>query len=599
MKNYTHGKGIFLKGRGYVLTVAVTAAAILINPALSLAADDNDYAALEKRLKAVEKQLLLQAKVINAQQKTIEKISNIAPDIKEMIVVPEATVRVDKFVLNGANLFTPDDFDPLLSKYRGKELTVTQLKDIAYELTAFYRSMGYVSSQAYLSTQEISDNTVEFGIIEGRIGEVIIEGGKHFKAGLIARQISLEDGQILDYDALNKDIRRINRHPDRTVQAVLKPGEEKGTSDVVVKIKEEKRPWHFLADYSNRGTKYTTRNRFGAGFVHNNFLGNEDILTLKGRVGERTNVNSYSGDYNTPLSMLGLLKTRIGGYFARSNSVIGGIFQVLNPMGSATAWGLYVTHTWLDTDWVEPFPLTLGSIISIGFDSISARNEMLNKETSRDEIRAFKAGLSFDEKDEWGRTYFSESFHFGLDGFAGSMKRYDPGSSRLDASSRFFKNTGTFTRITRLPFSSYLVNSAKYQVTTEPLLQTEQFVIGGADTVRGYPENEYFGDVGFCSTMELRTPAFIFPDSIKVPFDSETSLRDAIQFAGFVDWGKAILLKPRSGEEKDMYLVGAGFGVMIDLYDSFNGRIDFGFPVNKSTSDETASTVHMSMGYKW
>jgi hemolysin activation/secretion protein len=582
----------------YALICAVVFGALFVGPRTSFAAEGQDYASLERRLKAVETQLAIQDSIIKSQQAIIEKMANMSPEIKKMTAAPEKTVLVKKFVMNGANLFTAKDFKPILSKYKGKELSMTQLKGIADELTAFYRSKGYVSSQVSLPTQEIAKNTVEFTVVEGRIGEVTVEGGKYYKAELLERQVTLKEGQVLDYGKLNKDIRRMNDHPGRTVQAVLEPGAEQGTSNVVVKMKEEKRPWHLTADYANNGTKYTTQDRYGLGFVHNNFLGNDDILTVKGRMGDKSDIYSYSGDYNTPLSFVGLNQTKVGGYFMHSNSVIGDVFEVLNPSGDGTIWGLYAAHPWLDTDWAEPFPITLKSSVSFGFDSISTLNKVLNEETSRDEIRVFKPGVSIDEKDEWGRTFISEQFHFGVNGL-GANKKYDDTSSRLDASSQFFKNTGNFSRITRLPFSSYLVTNFKYQYANDPLLSPEQFVIGGADTVRGYPENEFFGDLGYCATSELRTPAFVFPWQVKVPFDKKTSLCDALQFAYFIDWGQGVLLKPRPGELKDLYLVGAGVGLVIDLYGNVKGRLDVGFPLNKTPSDNSEATLHARMSYEW
>jgi hemolysin activation/secretion protein len=597
-KNETPKPFSFLCFLKKTVVLAIICAVTSMYSEVALASESEDYKRLEKRLEAVEKQLAEQAKIIEAQQKMIDKIAGMAPEIKELITVPELTVNVEKFVLNGANLLGPADFDKVLSKYKGRELTLSQLNAVAEELSALYRSKGYVSSKVYLAEQEIDDNTVEFSVIEGRIGEIVVEGGKYVKPEMIEKQITLKEGEILDYEKLNRDIRRINLHPDITVQAVLEPGKEQGTSDVVVKMKEDERPWHLFAEYSNEGSKYTTKSRFGAGFVHNNFLGNRDILTFRGRMGERTDIYSLSTNYSTPLSLVGLYNTRVGGYYAYSNSVIGDEFRVLNPKGDATAWGIYLSHPWLDVDWVDPFPLTLQSTATVGFDSISTRNELLGQETSRDEIRVLKTGFSVDEKDEWGRTFISEQFRFGLDDFAGSMKRYDERSSRLDASSRFFKNTGDITRISRIPFSSYVVTSFKYQLASDPLPQSEQFVLGGAGTVRGYPENEYFGDYGYAATAELRTPAFIIPSQIKVPFDSKTALRDAIQFAYFIDGGRGILFKPRVGEEKDLYLVGGGFGIMWDLYGGLKGRIDFGFPINKAASDEEKSRIHMSVGYQ-
>jgi len=71
-------------------------------------------------------------------------------------------------------------------------------------------------------------------IIEGRVGEIRIEEGEYFDTDRIAKAITVEKGQILNYTRLQKDITRINQRPDRKYKAVLKSGEEKGTSDIIV-----------------------------------------------------------------------------------------------------------------------------------------------------------------------------------------------------------------------------------------------------------------------------------------------------------------------------------------------------------------------------
>jgi hemolysin activation/secretion protein len=46
------------------------------------------------------------------------------------------------------------------------------------------------------------------------------------------------------------------------------------------------------------------------------------------------------------------------------------------------------------------------------------------------------------------------------------------------------------------------------QASSGALVPTEQFVAGGAESVRGYLEGERAGDSGVRATIELRTPQF-------------------------------------------------------------------------------------------
>lgn len=556
--------------------------------------------ALQERVGQLENKVKQQDEVIQRQRRVLEKIGEGVPIVKEMLAPPEPKVLVEKFVLEGVNLFEAQDFEPILAKYRNKKLGISDFKKISQQLTNLYRSKGYLTSLVYAPEQEMQDNTLKFSVVEGRVGDIKVEEGKYYKKADISEKIRMEKGQILDYTKLQKDIKRINKQPDRTVKAVLAPGKEKGTSDILVKFKEEEDPIHWYLTYNNRGTKTTGRNRFGLQFVNNNLLGNEDILSAAVQTGENYDeVYAGSFDYNFPLWERG---TRAGFYAVHSHADIGGQFSILTPEGKATAWGAYLKQPWFDKDFMDPVAFNLSSSLLLGFDSISAWNKILGQETSHDEIRLVKAGITFDEKDSVGRTVLSNEIRVGIPDFLGSMSKNDASASRLDAGGQFVKYTGSLSRVNRLDESSLLIGRVSFQATDKPLVNSQQFSLGGADSVRGFPENDYLADYGWAGSFEIRTPAFILPARLKIPDgkDGKISLREALQFVYFVDFGKGYEKEPRVGEKASQFLIGAGFGLRFDLMERLSGRVDFGFPVgNEEPSDGSSSRVHIGLRYQF
>ena len=275
---------------------------------------------LKKRVDELEKKVSGQEETIERQKRALEKAGEIAPAIKEAMEPPEKKVLVKSFVLNGVNLFDAKDFEPILGKYRNKELGLRDLKKAAEELTGFYRGKGYITSLAYLPEQDISESSVEFSIIEGQVGDIEVEEGKYYRKEAMDRKFLVEKGEILNYKKLEKSVKRINKQPDRTMKAVLLPGEKQGASNILLKLEEERSPRHIYLDYSNRGTKYTGKDRFSIGFIDNNLLGHDDILSAKLRVGENYDtVYAASMDYNFPISRY---DTRLGFYGAYSHAVV-------------------------------------------------------------------------------------------------------------------------------------------------------------------------------------------------------------------------------------------------------------------------------------
>ena len=542
------------------------------------------------------------AGLIAQQKKVLEKIAEVVPEVKAMLAPPEPKTMIKKFVVSGARLFSAQELEKVLVKYQSKELSMSDLKKAADDITALYRKKGYLVSLAYLPPQEISNNTVEFTVVEGRVGEITVEKPKHSKPEVIRRRFLVEKGQILNSARIESSLKQINKQPDRTVRAVLSPGATPETSDILLKVENERSPHHFSAELNNRGTRYTSLNRWGLGYRNTNLLGNDDILAVRLIANSKTDVYSVSAVYDMPVSRY---NTRAGVYAAHSKADIGGQFAIpgLSPTGHAELWGLYVSHPWLDKEFVDEdsgSSLSLTSNLTAGFDSLSVYNKIMGDETAHDELRIFKAGINFEEKDNLGRTGLTGEAHFAIPEFLGSMEKREESVLRPDSSGEFQKYTGSISRVTRLPGQMYLINSFKGQYTPFNLVSSAQMTLGGADSVRGFQENEYLADYGWINTVELRMPPFLLPSILKVPFDKKhTRIIDAVQVVGFIDAGKGYVNK-QVGEDNEKLLVGAGFGFRFDLYEHLRARIDFGFPLGKEKpSDDANSRVHFGMQYDW
>ncbi|MBU0547561.1 MAG: hypothetical protein KJ710_03505 [Candidatus Omnitrophica bacterium] len=513
----------------------------------------------------------------------------------------EPKTLIKKFVINGDVLFTPKDFEVVLSKYRDKELGISDLKKAMDEITGLYRKKGYILTLVYMPEQEIVDNTVEFRVIESRVGEIQVEKPKYSKLDTERNKILLERGQVLDYKKLEANLRRINKQPDKDMRAVLSPGAIAGTTDILFKMDNEKSPQHFYSEFNNLGTKNTSKNRWGLGYVNNNLSGNDDTVSLRLIANDKTDVYSLSAAYDFPITQS---NTRLGAYAAYSRADISGQFAILSPEGHAKAWGLYFNHPWLDKEFHDDNAntnFTLTSNLTAGFDSVSVYNKILGAETSHDELRVFKSGINFEETDSFGRGGLAVEIKAGVPDFLGAMSKNDSSASRLDSGGEFQKYSGSLTRVTRLPLSFLLINSFRYQLSPFNLVNSEQMLLGGADTVRGYPENEYLADYGWVNTVELRAPMFFLPRSLKLPFDKKrTSLVDAIQLVGFFDAGKGYLNNAMVGETKHETLISAGFGFRFDFYEHLRARLDIGFPVGGvDPSDGSNGKLHFGLQYEW
>lgn len=88
------------------------------------------------------------------------------------------------------------------------------------------------------------------------------------------------------------------------------------------------------------------------------------------------------------------------------------------------------------------------------------------------------------------------------------------------------------------------------QWASEPLINNEQYGIGGVNSVRGYHEGEAFGDTGWHVSLEQQTPAHLIG---MVNGDEPLTIRGSV----FMDYGTVYLLDP-DAPAQDITQSGAG-----------------------------------------
>jgi hemolysin activation/secretion protein len=148
---------------------------------------------------------------------------------------------------------------------------------------------------------------------------------------------------ILDVRALEDYASALSRHPGRRVDAELSPGAHPGTTQVDLRIAENK-PWRVWAEYSNTGTPDTTKNRQRFGFVHSQLTSRDDVLDLRYTTGDFDSVHAGYGSYEAPFSLaLPRLRGRLGGFVSHYDASEVG-FDSLGLQGDE--WGTEAALVW-------------------------------------------------------------------------------------------------------------------------------------------------------------------------------------------------------------------------------------------------------------
>ncbi len=112
------------------------------------------------------------------------------------------------------------------------------------------------------------------------------------------------------------------------------------------------------------------------------------------------------------------------------------------------------------------------------------------------------------------------------------------------------------------------------QWASEPLISNEQFGAGGVNSVRGYHEGEVFGDDGWHTSMELKTPPHVVGI---IPTKNVVSIRGSV----FMDYAEVSLIDPL-GRPETTSLWGTGFGGIISVGPHWDGRFIFAWPLTST-----------------
>ena len=505
---------------------------------------------------------------------------------EEKPLAEEKKVLIRKIMVEGATLVPRQVVDDIVNAYEGRELTLRQMQKICDLITDEYRKRGFVTSRAYLPPQTIRDGILRIMVVEGKVGEVDIEGNRFFKTSLLMRKLSIKAGEPFDYASVQDSLRYLNEHPDRLVKAVLAPGSEPGTTDILLKV-EDNLPVHIGLSYDNFGSRYIEKDRYSLFFEHNNIFGFDDKFYFRYQRAQASLYEMKNMRYSIPLTN----DLEISFYYLRSKMKLGREYEESDIRGKSELGDMFLTHRLIDDNAID---LSL----NFGFDYKHIENFTMDEMTSRDETRVFKLGADIDELDSWGRTIFTIEGDLGGPDIFGGVKDKDPYATRLGAGGKFWKLTSNLYRLQPMPFSSTLLLKNNFQFSPYTLLSCEQFQVGGITNVRAYPPAEHSGDRRVASTAEWSFPLYFVPKQVKVPF-SQSTVYDASRVVLFYDWATTHLNKLLPGDRKHQTLRGWGFGFRFNLPEDFSLRVETAYSLGRKPSDEDHRRTYFSVTKKF
>jgi len=461
-------------------------------------------------------------------------------------------------------------------KMQQRWLTIGQLQQIADEVTRYYRSKGFFLAQAYLPAQTVRDGEVVIQIMEGMIGNVIVQNNQYYSEELIKEPFANSIGQPAYKDSVESGLLQLSDYPGLAVFGVFQPGEEVGTANLLLNVRQEKRHEADI-QLDNHGSEYTGKYRLQLSYTNNNVTRAADAINIK-----------LMNNFNPNNSIYGALSYQRP-VFNRHNQIIfeisnnafdlGGSLAEFNVEGSSDTISLAWRHSFVRSRTANHY-----GMLKLAKKSADLTDPLM----SEDKLAVASLEYGFDAFDlrfsgvNLGWFKYSQ----GLSGLLGAMEASDaPLSSRLsgsgvNAGSKFSKFEVRYDRLQTLTSNQSLLFSLYGQFSGDLLTATEQMPIGGPGSVRAYPISEYLMDKGYFGSLEwiMKAPGFVD----KPVFGSTWG--QVLQLVLFAEAASGKRNDPLANEVAEISVSGVGIGARIKVED-LSVHLDVADPI----SDEKAS----------
>jgi hemolysin activation/secretion protein len=446
---------------------------------------------------------------------------------------------VRAITISGNTLISSAELHDLVAPSEGKTLNFSYLESLAALITKRYQERGYLLSRAYIPAQTLSDGTVRIAVLEARYGALTLSNTSKVSDALLRSLFEpVKPGAPVIEQPLERSLLLAADVPGAHVDSTLAPGAQPGTSDLQITATPGA-PYSGYAALDDAGNRYTGDARVSGSATLYNPLHQGDALSVLG-------MTAGSGlDYGR-LGYQALINDGLG---TSLGGAISGLYYHLGDGASALhAHGTAQVETLTA---LQPFiRSTAGNLfLQAAVDVKQLRDEIDTSDThdNRD-TTALSLALAGDRRDAGGISNFNVGFDLGNLSFANVAAEGEDGAAAKTAGT-YRKFILSVARLQALNAANSVYVALNGQLANKNLDSSEQYFLGGPNSVRAYDVGVIGGAQGGLASIELR-------------HDFAAAPGGAWQGIAFVDSGTVEVYKdPLGPAENRASLTGAGVGV--------------------------------------
>lgn len=450
-----------------------------------------------------------------------------------------SAIWVEEIRVSPSEILSDGEIAVVIQPYQRRYLTIDDLTEVLELLNQLYLEKGIVTARAILPPQTVEEGVVLISLVEGRVGDVIVEGNRYTQSDFIVERMSLQPGDLLDVAQLESDLLFFNAVYDVQLVASLESGEAFGTTNYIVEVMEPKR-WSTEIAYANTGREDAGANQLSLMVVNRGLFGRSDPITVTLMGGEGSAAGSVA--YAMPLGRAGG-KLNLSFQQNRMKVVMGELAD-MDVVSESTGGGVGWRH-----------PLATQPGVNVFF---TADHRWLRTGTSI-------LGAKLADQAQRGMTY---GLHMELADSERTLEIRQEVTTGVYVTQvgedQYAKYTGSYARRWRWKERYPLSFRFNWQLAGVGILPaSEHFTLGGQGTVRGFPPGISSGENGYSMSLEIRRP-----------------FSHALEGFAFVEHGYAF---PDSGGIGGLTSVGVGADFM--LSSSLSGSLVYGVPLGLESPD--------------
>jgi len=393
----------------------------------------------------------------------------------------------------GNSLLPTDKLHALVADSEGKQLTLADLDDLADRISTAYLKAGYPLVRVYVPAQTLSDGVVKLAVVEARYGKVVLQNDSAVnEATLQATLAPLQAGQAVSNYALERSLLLLSDISGAQASSAIRPGDEPGTSDLLVDVTSAPRYTGTLG-MDDFGNAYTGRARLTGSFDVNGLLHRGDLLDFSA-VSSGGGMNYVQGGYRYLLNGQG---TTLRAGVSSLHYHLGDDLAPLDAYGSAVVGSVTLTQPIIRN--------TVGNLYGqLEFDHKLLKDDIGLVMIDNDrQANVWVATLAGDQRDEHGVT------NFNISGSRGKINYSDALAGLIDmltsrTQGNYTKYGLSVSRLQQLGANDAIYAGYTQQWANKNLDTSEQFFLGGSNTVRGYDTGVLAGSQGNLFTAEFR-----------------------------------------------------------------------------------------------